>query len=123
MKPYFSCYFLGLDPSGDTWGSRSQRLTNTDAHYVEVIHTDGSGPTANGIGTSLGHKDFFANGGSNQPGCFSHSCSHDRAYELFAASMQGHLHGTPCSTTTQLTLNLCRGTQVLAGGTNLTKPG
>ncbi|KAJ8730671.1 hypothetical protein PYW08_002084 [Mythimna loreyi] len=112
----------GLDPSGSGWGSNSQRLRNTDANYVEVIHTDGSGLLANGIGTAIGDVNFYVNGGSNQPGCLTHSCSHNRAYEIFAASMYNHnLVGFPCSSTTQLNLNRCRGTALNIGGTELYK--
>ncbi|XP_026733233.1 pancreatic triacylglycerol lipase-like [Trichoplusia ni] len=114
----------GLDPSGNGWGLNSGRLGVTDARYVEVIHTDGSGIFANGIGVSLGNIDFFANGGSNQPGCFSNSCSHERAYELFAASMiNPKLVGYPCTSTTQLNLNRCNGLPVRLGTNELYKFG
>ncbi|KAJ8730672.1 hypothetical protein PYW08_002085 [Mythimna loreyi] len=112
----------GLDPSGSGWGTNSQRLRNTDAGYVEVIHTDGSGVLANGIGTAIGDVNFYVNGGSNQPGCLTHSCSHNRAYEIFAASMYNHdLVGFPCSSTTQLNLNRCTGSALNIGGTELYK--
>ncbi|KAJ8722282.1 hypothetical protein PYW08_004684 [Mythimna loreyi] len=112
----------GLDPAGSGWGSRSARLNANDANYVEVIHTDGTGPLANGIGSSIGDIDFYANGGSNQPGCFGHTCSHERAYELFAASFRGHLVGERCSSKTQMNLNLCSSRNTLVmGGTELTK--
>ncbi|KAJ8730673.1 hypothetical protein PYW08_002086 [Mythimna loreyi] len=114
----------GLDPSGSGWGTNSQRLRNTDADYVEVIHTDGSGLLANGIGTAIGDINFYVNGGSNQPGCLTHSCSHNRAYEIFAASMYNHnLVGFPCSSTTQLNLNRCTGSALNIGGTELYKMG
>uniref|UniRef100_A0A2A4JCM1 Lipase domain-containing protein n=1 Tax=Heliothis virescens TaxID=7102 RepID=A0A2A4JCM1_HELVI len=114
----------GLDPSGSQWGSNSERLTRTDAAYVEVIHTDGSGLFSNGIGTALGDIDIYANGGSNQPGCLTHTCSHERAYELFAASMfNTELKAVPCSSTTQLNLNLCKGNPLDIGGVRLSKTG
>ncbi|CAH1646542.1 unnamed protein product [Spodoptera littoralis] len=100
----------GLDPSASRWGSNSGRLADTDAMYVEVIHTDITGPTANGIGTPIGDINFFVNGGSNQPGCFTHICSHNRAFEVFAASMVNNgLLGYPCSSDLQNTLDRCRG--------------
>ncbi|CAD0199927.1 unnamed protein product [Chrysodeixis includens] len=115
----------GLDPSGNGWtGLNSGRLTVTDARYVEVIHTDGGGIFSNGIGIPLGNIDFFANGGSSQPGCFSHSCCHERAFELFAASMiNPRLVGYPCSSTSQLNLNRCNGLPVRLGTNDLMKFG
>ena len=114
----------GLDPSGSQWESNSNRLRRTDANYVEVIHTDGSGISNNGIGISLGHIDFYANGGSSQPGCFTNTCSHERAYELFAASMSNEdLIGYQCSSNLQLSLNLCKGLGVRMGTNHLVKFG
>nr|ABK29468.1 lipase [Helicoverpa armigera] len=114
----------GLDPSGSQWGTNSARLRRTDAAYVEVIHTDGSGLFSNGIGTALGDIDIYANGGSNQPGCLTNTCSHERAYELFAASMfNTNLKAFPCSSSTQLNLNLCRGNPLDIGGVRLSKTG
>ncbi|CAK1600831.1 unnamed protein product [Parnassius mnemosyne] len=110
----------GLDPSGKQWGSNSGRLTSSDARYVEIIHTDTHGIFANGIGTALGHIDFYPNGGSNQPGCLlSNSCSHNRAWEFFAATLLANhqLLGNNCASTSQLTLNRCNGDR-LAMGTN-----
>nr|ACD37365.1 pancreatic lipase 3 [Mamestra configurata] len=113
----------GLDPAGSGWGSNSQRLRNTDANYVEVIHTDGSGLLANGIGTAIGDVDFYVNGGNNQPGCLSHSCSHNRAFEVFAASISNNnLVGRACNSFTQVNLNLCRGDKLKLGDTHLSKP-
>ena len=42
------------------------RLDESDARYVDVIHTD-----AGFYGTDRrgGHTDFYPNGGSHQPGC------------------------------------------------------
>ncbi|KAJ0175719.1 hypothetical protein K1T71_008878 [Dendrolimus kikuchii] len=114
----------GLDPSGSQWGSNSGHLTRNDALYVEVIHTDGSGLNSNGFGNALGHVDFFVNGGSNQPGCFTSSCSHNRAFEVFAASLtHGNLFGNLCNTNLQLTLNTCRGATLEMGTNRLIKFG
>ncbi|XP_022835359.1 uncharacterized protein LOC111362842 [Spodoptera litura] len=114
----------GLNPSGRQWGTGSERLKRGDARYVEVIHTDTLGVLANGIGDPIGDINFYANGGNNQPGCLTHSCCHDRAFELFAASMiNPNLKGRACTTQTQMNLNLCRGEDLHLGGTRLSKNG
>lgn len=58
----------GLDPTIFFYmnGNRSMDLDQSDAHFVDVIHTGAGilgqwGPT--------GHADFYVNGGSSQPGC------------------------------------------------------
>ena len=68
-------YWLsGLDPASLYFitDRTSFRLDESDAQYVDVIHTD-----AGVFGTSLasGHTDFWPNGGSSQPGCFF-NCKH-----------------------------------------------
>ncbi|XP_050561714.1 pancreatic lipase-related protein 2-like [Spodoptera frugiperda] len=114
----------GLDPAASRWGSDSGRLADSDAMYVEVIHTDITGPGSNGIGTAIGDINFFVNGGSNQPGCIGHVCNHNRAYEVFAASMSNSgLVGYPCSSDLQNTLNRCRGDPLHMGGLVLSKTG
>ncbi|XP_077283041.1 phospholipase A1-like [Arctopsyche grandis] len=65
LDPASRCFYA-LPPS--------KRLTDTDATFVDVLHTDGyfEGP--------IGHVDFYPNNGTNQPGCFSNTyCSHFRA--------------------------------------------
>ncbi|KAG6458451.1 hypothetical protein O3G_MSEX010868 [Manduca sexta] len=114
----------GLDPSGNQWVNNPQRLRSSDARYVEAIHTDGTGVNANGIGIRVGHVDFFANGGGNQPGCSNNACSHNRAYELFSSSLtHGGLIGRECETTKQLTSNLCRGFNLELGNNKMNKFG
>ncbi|XP_017084054.1 lipoprotein lipase [Drosophila eugracilis] len=61
-----------------------ERLTAEDADYVEVLHTSVG---SYGFDRPLGHVDFYANWGSQQPGCFWHECSHWRAFMLFAESL------------------------------------
>lgn len=61
---------IGLDPAGPlfTVNDVANRLASGDAEYVEVIHTD----TANlGIGDPIGDVDFYPNGGTGMPGCWS----------------------------------------------------
>ncbi|XP_038214609.1 lipase member H-B-like [Zerene cesonia] len=115
----------GLDPSGNQWGTNSNRLRSSDAKYVEVIHTDGFGLGANGIGTNLGHTDIYANGGEGQPGClFSSACSHQRAWELFAASLtNNHLNAHFCNSFTEMRFNRCRGFLIPIGTNAMVKFG
>ncbi|XP_061164506.1 uncharacterized protein LOC133173538 [Saccostrea echinata] len=75
----------GIDPAGPFFNTKGSdaRLDETDAHFVDVIHTDGGGL---GYLNALGHLDFYPNGGQSQPGCLL-TCSHSRAYELFTESI------------------------------------
>lgn len=58
---------IGLDPAGPFFGlnSCSQRICETDAYYVQIIHT--SVPL--GTERTLGTIDFYMNNGIFQPGC------------------------------------------------------
>lgn len=51
-------------------GNRSMDLDETDAHFVDVIHT---GAGILGQWGPNGHADFYVNGGSSQPGCATSS--------------------------------------------------
>nr|XP_036674233.1 lipoprotein lipase isoform X2 [Drosophila suzukii] len=66
------------------YAKEEERLTAQDADYVEVLHTSVG---SYGFDRPLGHADFYANWGSQQPGCFWHECSHWRAFMLFAESL------------------------------------
>ncbi|XP_078607311.1 pancreatic triacylglycerol lipase-like isoform X2 [Branchiostoma floridae x Branchiostoma japonicum] len=87
----------GLDPAafGFEDNPPDAQLDETDAMFVDVIHTDGEiiagwGPS---IKRPVGHVDFYPNGGLNQPGCdpsftgMDWYCDHSRAYELFLDTM------------------------------------
>ena len=52
-------------------------------------HTNG-GLIRAGIGTPIGHADFFPNGGSNQPGCNKNECSHLRVVYYYAESINNN---------------------------------
>lgn len=58
----------GLDPAGPyfTTVQTSFRLDESDAQYVDVIHTNAG---VKGTIHASGHTDFWPNGGSIQPGC------------------------------------------------------
>ncbi|XP_047354533.1 pancreatic lipase-related protein 2-like isoform X1 [Vespa velutina] len=102
----------GLDPASPFFRShlfreKSRKLDATDAHLVDVIHTDGSEDFTDGFGLlkPIGHIDMFPNGGKEQPGCsdvknsvvVSHlkeelldrqiACSHLRAWQLYVESI------------------------------------
>jgi pimeloyl-ACP methyl ester carboxylesterase len=85
---------VGLDPAGPLFSVRNPegRLDAADAEFVEVIHTNG--PTllvaGAGIGYPVGHVDFWPNGGRNQPGCFTNTCSHLRAVQLYVESIHNN---------------------------------
>lgn len=122
MFTLFLSLTSGLDPSASRWGSRSGRLHSDDAIYVEVIHTDG-GLTGNGIGTDIGDTNFHPNGGTNQPGCLFNTCDHNRAWELFVASLLNNNFVARRCTGTQMTFNRCSGEELLMGNGDLEKPG
>ncbi|KAK9507690.1 hypothetical protein O3M35_007491 [Rhynocoris fuscipes] len=105
-----------LDPAqpGFEGSSEEVRLNKEDAQYVDVIHTDAK-PFLPFIGFGMIHPvgdvDFYMNGGSHQPGCYSVdvknvssisdlakipvemvsqwvSCSHGRSYKYFTWALK-----------------------------------
>ncbi|XP_055844215.1 phospholipase A1 VesT1.02-like [Episyrphus balteatus] len=81
---------IALDPAGPMYGDTkpSDRLTEDDARYVEVIHTNGG---MLGYLEPIGNADFYANGGKSQPGCpfdLVGLCSHLRAFWYYAESIR-----------------------------------
>ncbi|XP_040907475.1 lipase member H isoform X2 [Toxotes jaculatrix] len=95
-----------LDPAGPqfTGTPPEERLDSSDAQFVDVLHTD---IDALGFREALGHIDFYANGGTDQPGCpktiFSggayFKCDHQRSVLLFLDSLNQTCSSTafPCS--------------------------
>lgn len=101
----------GLDPAGPyfTGTPPEVHLDKSDANFVDVIHTDSSTILVKGLGTvdSIGHADFFPNGGDRQPGCSNTmpalmsflskgiaegwrrimACDHQRAVDFFLSSI------------------------------------
>ncbi|KAM7397949.1 hypothetical protein PAMA_006019 [Pampus argenteus] len=83
-----------LDPAGPlfTGNPPEKRLDATDAQFVDVLHTD---IDALGFREPLGHIDFYANGGTDQPGCPKtilsgtayFKCDHQRSVFLYLESV------------------------------------
>ncbi|XP_020488965.1 lipase member H [Labrus bergylta] len=83
-----------LDPAGPqfTGTSQKERLDSTDAMFVDVLHTD---IDALGFREPLGHIDFYANGGTDQPNCPKtilsggsyFKCDHQRSVFLYMESL------------------------------------
>ncbi|CAG9796750.1 unnamed protein product [Diatraea saccharalis] len=112
----------GLDPAGPLWGNNGQALNSNSGVYVEAIHTDGG---LLGIFDRVANADFYPNGGRNpQPGCFISTCSHSRAYQLFAASIRYNRMGArQCSNKQQVQNNQCSGSALNMGNHILSKRG
>lgn len=81
----------GLDPAGPLYEGQppSERLDKSDATFVDVVHTN---TVLSGYAASLGHVDFYVNGGQTQPDCSAWQdiggCSHYRAHDLFISSLR-----------------------------------
>ncbi|MEQ2220163.1 hypothetical protein ILYODFUR_002555, partial [Ilyodon furcidens] len=96
-----------LDPAGPIFTDKppKDRLDPTDAQFVDALHTD---IDALGFREPLGHVDFYANGGTDQPGCpktlFSggsyFKCDHQRSVMLFLDTINdtSPSQAFPCST-------------------------
>ncbi|XP_073962145.1 phospholipase A1-like [Choristoneura fumiferana] len=110
----------GLSPAGEKWDANSRRLRATDADYVEVVHSDYLGVRALGIADQIGTVDLYLNTGTSQPGCSNNQCNHDRAWHVFAATLDtgGHLVGLRCETLADMTRNRCTGFPAVMLGTN-----
>ncbi|XP_073946690.1 phospholipase A1 member A-like isoform X2 [Choristoneura fumiferana] len=109
----------GLDPVSPVWTINRNRLARTDGIYVECIHTYG-----NGGGTAYGDADFYVNGGDSQPGCLLSLCSHNRAWQIFAATVTyNHLIGHQCDTQREITTGTCAGPELPMGNSDANKTG
>ncbi|XP_015997971.2 pancreatic triacylglycerol lipase [Rousettus aegyptiacus] len=123
----------GLDPAGPSFEGTPEliRLDPTDAQFVDVIHTDAAPLIPNmgfGIRQTVGHLDFFPNGGEEMPGCQKNilsniidingiwegtcnfiACNHLRSFKYYADSIlkPDGFSGFPCDTYKAFTTNKC----------------
>lgn len=110
-----------LDPAGPLWSYDRERVGPADARYVEVIHTN---TFFLGYTDPCGDADFYPNGGSSMPGCWTNNCSHGRAVEYMVASIRhNHLHANECGTLRDATRNRCTGPLYPMGNSDLNKSG
>nr|XP_022909629.1 pancreatic lipase-related protein 2-like [Onthophagus taurus] len=110
----------GLDAAGPLFRlnnlrEKSKKLDRDDAIFVDALHTDSSPVFVDGFGLwePIGHVDFFANGGQDQPGCTDRhpsivvthfdktltsdtACSHARAFTLFLETLNSKLQHSDC---------------------------
>ncbi|XP_055919713.1 phospholipase A1 2-like [Eupeodes corollae] len=104
---------LGMDPAFPIFESLGpeDRLAETDAEYVETMHTNGG---QWGFYHPIGQTAFYPNGGKYQPGCGIDSdgmCSHQKAiYYLAEAIISGEkneFHAVKCDELTQVEESKC----------------
>lgn len=116
----------GLDPAGPcfSYAYQDQRLDKMDAIYVDVLH---SNRLIQGTIEALGHADFYINGGGpQQPGCIMPSCSHLRAAQVYAESINTpkSFVAVKCKSWEQFEANSCeykKNTTVGFGSSSLTR--
>uniref|UniRef100_A0A1B0FEN7 Lipase domain-containing protein n=1 Tax=Glossina morsitans morsitans TaxID=37546 RepID=A0A1B0FEN7_GLOMM len=102
----------GLDPAAPLFAETHGvvRLDRSDAHFVDIIHTDGNLLGGLGLYQRLGHVDFYPNGGMDNPGCDGRlqeymrnsentiienmqkfvGCNHVRSYQYFIESIRSN---------------------------------
>lgn len=85
IQPYRFNTIYALDPAGPGFREQSDeyRIDASDAHYVESIQTS----TGLGFEQPVGHATFYPNFGKDQKKCYMYGCSHKRAHDYFAESI------------------------------------
>lgn len=86
-----------------------ERLADSDADIVEVIHTNAG---IFGFKQPLGTIDYYPNGGISQPGCFiwSVGCSHQRSHAFFIESIYNpKFYASKCDSFENLQQDNCTG--------------
>nr|APA33933.1 seminal fluid protein [Nilaparvata lugens] len=109
----------GLDPAlplFDKIFNSGSSLGEGDADFVDVIHTNAG---MKGKSADVGHVDFYANGGSIQPGCAATntSCHHVRSVEIFAESINSDIgfYGFKCGSFIDYMTDCCVNVQIEPG--------
>ncbi|XP_047617070.1 pancreatic triacylglycerol lipase [Phacochoerus africanus] len=123
----------GLDPAEPCFQGTPElvRLDPSDAKFVDVIHTDAAPIIPNlgfGMSQTVGHLDFFPNGGKEMPGCQKNTlsqivdidgiwegtrnfmaCNHLRSYKYYTESILNPdgFAGFPCDSYNVFTANKC----------------
>ncbi|KAJ6646516.1 Pancreatic triacylglycerol lipase [Pseudolycoriella hygida] len=105
----------GLDPAKPlfVFAKNSHRLGKNDAEFVDIIHTE---VMLRGVLFAIGHVDFYANGGLQQPGCdkqkqkMTGNCNHVMASKFYAESINSEIgfYGYKCSYWLQWFIGLCQ---------------
>ncbi|KAH0954067.1 hypothetical protein HN011_009505 [Eciton burchellii] len=114
----------GLDPAGPFFNILEPRLSNSDARFVDIIHTDYG---FYGIAATTGTVDFFPNNGHRvQAGCplnatiYSKAdfCSHHRSWRFYAESVtdESAFLGVQCSSSFRFITGECNNnTRIIMG--------
>ncbi|ALC40141.1 CG4267 [Drosophila busckii] len=85
IRPYRFNTIYALDPAGPKFREQSDeyRIDASDARYVESIQTS----TGLGFEQPVGHATFYPNFGRDQKKCYMYGCSHKRAHDYFAETI------------------------------------
>lgn len=109
----------GLDPANPCFneGESLSGLQRGDAEFIDVIHSN-SGVL--GQRAPLGDVDFYPNGATAlQPGCFDPTCSHSRAWELYAETVypgnELNFKAIRCNSLFSLDSGRCPGDEIQMG--------
>ncbi|XP_054081755.1 phospholipase A1-like [Zeugodacus cucurbitae] len=101
----------GLDPAQPLFDycNSKKRLCNTDAFYVEILHTNAG---FLGFEKPIGNASFYANGGRMQKGCgIDAYCSHMGVIGFCDQAQRGKRYtSVACATYTDATNNACGST-------------
>lgn len=109
----------GLDPANPCFneGEALSGISRGDADFVDIIHSNSK---VLGKRDPIGDVDFYPNGVvSVQPGCLDPSCSHARAWELYAESVypgnENKLIAVKCNSILSLDTGACPGKAIPLG--------
>ncbi|CAK1590704.1 unnamed protein product [Parnassius mnemosyne] len=124
----------GLEPAGPCFRAleKNERLHESDADFVQVIHTNIDGF---GMPAKMGHVDFYVNGGEFQPSDWSlfpcsATCSHFRVLSLWLSALKNPTKfiGIQCDSIQQARDAKCydrvpKETNVMGPNVDINKPG